>query len=447
MDRRRFLATTGAGLTLASISGCLGLTGGSSPLRPVDCSPFDDSQPSSGWLDGGSESSSLNSISGSWHSPHHDNQNTGYNPDAEGPRECPSRRWDFRVELTEEHLNGNNQETHYSVMTSPVLHDDTLYFCDNENELYAVDVQTGELNWTKSLEGWYIYGPTYHDGVLYLSTGGYLRAIDAASRETLWSLQEPISDQEAAGNSWNRRWMPAAPTAAAGHVFAGTGHGVFHGIEASSGEILWSDTIETGLPGASEISGADENNRFLDPPAVKDGRVCIASDNGRLYAYDMQSGERQWVFQPGSRFQGAAVIQGESVFATASRGIYSVSLADGSINWEYHADAHYMSPAVDGETLIASAGPDYPNRRIIAVNAATGEELWRVPAAAELDCSASIAGGKAVVPVANGLMTVDIATGSPLWYARGGVSPTDSPLLIGDAVITGDRGGYVYAIQ
>ena len=445
MDRRRFLATTGAGLTLTSTSGCLGLAGGSSPFQPVDCSPFDESQPSSGWLDGGSESSSLNSISGSWPSPHHDNQNTGYNPDAEGPRECPSRRWNFRVKITDEHQRGPAPGRYYLIPVSPAFHDETLYFCDSEDELYALDMRTGTVQWTKSVVAAFISGPTYHDGVLYLSTDGYLQALDVASRETLWRVREPISKQDLEGGP--RYWMRTAPTVTDEYVFAGTGHGEFCAIDIDSQEIAWTDTIEVGLPGASEGGHAEDNQEFRGPPVIEGDTVCIPSNNGRLYAYEIQSGERKWVFQPGGRFQAAATIWNGSVFSTNTSGIYSISLADGSVNWKYQADVHYMSPAIDGETLIASAGPDKPNRAVVALDVQTGDEKWRVTAATGSDAAPAIANGTTVIGVSDGLLAIDIASGSPQWFAPGAANIRNAPLLVGDAVIAADLDGYVYAIQ
>ena len=78
-----------------------------------------------------------------------------------------------------------------SVKNNMALCNGTLYACDVEGNLYAVNSQTGKLGWSKKLREAelhpiYTQGVTVHNGVVYAGHGHYLTALDAKNGDVIW---------------------------------------------------------------------------------------------------------------------------------------------------------------------------------------------------------------------------------------------------------------------
>lgn len=78
-----------------------------------------------------------------------------------------------------------------SVKNNMALWNETLYTCDVEGNLYAVNSQTGKLVWSKKLREAelhpiYTQGVTVHNGVVYAGHGHYLTALDAKNGDVIW---------------------------------------------------------------------------------------------------------------------------------------------------------------------------------------------------------------------------------------------------------------------
>jgi outer membrane protein assembly factor BamB len=433
MNRRLFLSSITSSFITAT--GCLGQWRDEQreSVGEVKCVDKTDSSKSE---------KTVSSVTGDWPSPQFDAQNTAFNPDASGFRECPEKRWQFRVNV-EEPRNVVN----YGVQSPPVLHDGTLFVCDNENELYAVDATTGEITWTAGLPGWFIYGPTYADGVLYLTADRHLQAISVQSRSERWRRTPPSPNGRTEKD--DQAWMPAAPAVYDGRIYVGTANGIFCTFEADSGELVWFQSIPERRPPQDDgTSGFNESNVFSGQPAVTEDVVCVSNKNGRLYAFDTESGDRRWVFRAKDRLDTAPVIYGNLVHVTGASGIYAVSLSTGELVWSYKTRDSFTSaaPAIANDVLITVAGDDFPNRNLVALNATTGDLLWELPAFIGLEANPSIADGTVVVGIEHGVLAVRLDSGERLWRIRSEQLP-GAPVLVDGTVFVGDSDGYVYAIR
>lgn len=437
MNRRSFLGTTTAMAT--ALPGCVG--GPDSNQRQavsdVTCS-------NGGTPRGQADSEYPDPVTGDWPSPQFDARNSAYNPEASGVGECPSKQWQFRVDEEKPH-----NSVHDSPQSPPVVRNGTLFVCDNENELYALDAATGRTQWTVPLRGWYVYGPTYAHGDLYLTADRHLQAISVRDRSERWARTPPDPTDDVEKD--DQGWMPAAPAVRDGRIFAGTFHGVFCAFDSASGALEWYRPIPKHRPrqdDANPEQGFDESNAFAGQPAVGNGVVCVSNQNGRLYAFDVASGDQQWEFRPGDRLDTAPVIHDDTVYVTGASGIYAVSLSTGELVWSYRAGDTFSAsaPAIARSTLVSVAGPDFPNRNLVALDATSGDLLWKTPAATGLDSNPSIGAETVVMGMDDGLLAVRLDSGDRSWRVRS-ERPIGAPVLVGDMVFAADGDGYVYALR
>src|SRR5438093_9008708 len=176
---------------------------------------------------------------------------------------------------------------------------------------------------------------------------------------------------------------------------------------------------EEGLINAATVSQLDvqwffstgSGTAFVSAsPSVVDGVVYVGAWNGTMYALDAFSGQPLWTFSindpnPGDRggFPGiqasATVVDGVVYFGAADANVYALDALTGALKWKHSIGkpdtsvegAHvWSSPAVsNGKVYVGkSSHRDAPCVRgaVIALDAATGAEVWRFDPLPERIC-------------------------------------------------------------
>lgn len=210
-------------------------------------------------------------------------------------------------------------------------------------------------------------------------------------------------------------------------------------IGATDGERFYAERGHT-LAAYSAADGAlvweARISRFCAPPAVAAGRVFCPSDD--LTALDAETGRILWSVTPDSTFQlvkGAA--DAERVYAGTLSTVHAFDAATGALVWARSVrDRDWVgvrnrSLVLGGDTLFVTAHGEYSENgylsasAVVALDAATGRELWRFQDGDGTD-SQKI-GGLAVTPDAllysdpeNGqqVVAVDRATREVRWRAE-----------------------------
>ncbi|MEU5344828.1 PQQ-binding-like beta-propeller repeat protein [Streptomyces sp. NPDC020766] len=306
--------------------------------------------------------------------------------------------------------------------------------------------------------------PAVADGVVHVSSGPELYALDAATGQQLWSF---VTGPE--------RISPSAPVVAGSVVHVGsedaTGH--TYALDALTGRQLWK--AGTGAPVTSRAAVADgvvyigngNGLRALDAttgeqrweltggevlgcPTVADGVVYAhvggERDNRGLHAVDAATGERRWRFSTGHEWnEGSAPAVSEgTVFLSSGSSLYAVDAHDGRRRWECRT-GHYVtaSPAV-ADGLVHCGSWDSHH---YAVDTATGEPRWRFAADGAVASSTAVADG--LVHFGSWdhhLYTVDAATGALRGKFPAG-RRVGSPTVVDGVIYVGTLNGHLHALR
>jgi len=83
-------------------------------------------------------------------------------------------------------------------------------------------------------------------------------------------------------------------------------------------------------------------------PAVADGVVYYAPEDGNIYALDAAAGKQIWSHSTGSGIGSAPAVVDGAVYVTCDDGtVHALRASDGKLSWEYKAgDATFASPIV-----------------------------------------------------------------------------------------------------
>lgn len=231
----------------------------------------------------------------------------------------------------------------------------------------------------------------------------------------------------------------ATPLLAAGLLVVGDADGVLHALDAATGAERWATMTHGPIGGAAAGVGA---------------RVLVGTDTG-VDALDVATGTPAWESPlPGPVTRSIAATEGLVIAPLDQGRIAAIRTADGQLAWTVQVapDGQGGTPAMaDGRVFIASGlGSLQPNTRVVAaLDAATGAERWRYPSpeGEELYAPAIRDGRAYIVGEDAKVVAVESATGKELWVATA-TAPIDAlAAIVGSLVIVATTGGTVEAFD
>lgn len=154
----------------------------------------------------------------------------------------------------------------------PAFYAGQMLVADSDGEITSLNPKTGKVNWTKTLERELAAGVVSGFGKFVVSdTEGNVLGFDLESQESLW---ETNIGGEVLANA----------VIDASLVVVKNSVGELVALDSSSGEQKW--TFRSQLP-ALTVRGTGE-------PIIKDGIVFSTFDNGRLGAFQLNTGFFLW---------------------------------------------------------------------------------------------------------------------------------------------------------
>ena len=303
-------------------------------------------------------------------------------------------------------------------VSSPTVVDGTVFVGSVDNNLYAVDTETGTERWVFETGGSVISSPTVVDGTVFaLSNDQNLYAVDAETGDQQWAF-------ETVGLAYS------SPTVVDGTVFVGTLERLY-AVNAQMGTEQWTSGI--GRTGGSLT--------------VVDGTVFGGNTIGsELYAVDAETGTYQWIFRFDGTVGSPTVADGTVFVGSVDNNLYAVDAETGTEQWAFEADDQINSSptVVDGTVFVGSR-----DNNLYAVNIETGTEQWAFETDDEIRSSPTVVDGTALVGSDdNNLYAVDAETGTEQWVFETGRSFTSSsPMVVDGTVFVGSGDNNLYAVD
>ena len=278
----------------------------------------------------------------------------------------------FDVESGDESDEGWELETGGEIHSTPAVSDidgdERVYVGSDDGVVYAFDRATGtELDsWSFSVDGQIRSSPTVVeeladvDPLVFIGAGGAesgLYALDADTGEIEW---EQGTDADVVG-------APAVSVSGEETiVYCCTEDGRLLALDATDGTSRW-----------PPFEDDDEGGGFSSSPVVSDDYVYAASRDSTLYAIDPETGESDWEFETGGVIVATPALGEEYLYLGSRDGsVYAISPATGAEEWEFETDQLIVAPpAIGGDTVFVCTSP---GGDLLALDAATGEEQWAV---------------------------------------------------------------------
>jgi outer membrane protein assembly factor BamB len=276
-------------------------------------------------------------------------------------------------------VNIGKGEQDLSVRQKPAVDVDAVYAADSDNNLVAIDRNTGKIKWTtkpntdKQTTNWKIWeskaipfaltgGPAVYSGLVALGgRNGEVFAFNAADGKMLWKSMVSSS-------------VISAPLITFDTVIVRANDGKVHGLDLSTGAKKWQ--FDRGVPTLSV--------RGNGSPVLGPGMIFVGFEDGSLIALNQQDGKRIWeqlIAKPDGRTEldRMADIDGEiqvgdrEVFATSyHNSTMALAINNGQPIWVREIGG-YAGVGLMSDRLFISD----KNSNVWAMDRNSGNDIWK----------------------------------------------------------------------
>jgi eukaryotic-like serine/threonine-protein kinase len=343
--------------------------------------------------------------------------------------------------------------TQARVTSSPAVANGIVYFGSYDGNFYAVNEADGKLKWKFQTEGerrfaakhihgslpaaetmpdpfdFYLSSPVIWSGNIYFGSGDEnIYALDANSGTLKWKFKT--------GDV-----VHASPAISEGLLFVGSWDTFFYALDAATGAEKW--RFKTG-----EDHNVHNQEGIQSSAAIADGIVYFGCRDSNLYALDAHTGEKRWAFfNKGSWVIGSpAVRDGKVYFSTADTAlVHALDAKSGAeffslkFNWLL-----FSSPAVAGNTLYIGS----EEGKLLTIDLSTQKPGWIFQTDGSKENGAALTnanGGPKYEAVFTENFYDNMVTGVNKLFAVGMIF--SSPVVSGSAVYFGSTDGNLYKLM
>jgi outer membrane protein assembly factor BamB len=244
--------------------------------------------------------------------------------------------------------------------------------------------------------------------------------------------------------------MWAAPTVLDRVAYVGSQDGFLYAVDIQTGQEKWK--FDAGRSVVSTPAVTDETIYFGSGCAGLECRRGPGSDY-YFYALDRQTGQELWRFKTGGGMASSPLlVDGVLYFGSEDEHLYAVDSQTGQELWRFKSEGIiFSSPALAGGLIYFGSGCDcFPSEDeyLYAVDRQTGQEKWRFKTGNWVETSPAVADG--IVYFGSGdqhVYALDGQTGQELWRFKADEVVKDAVSVSAGVVYAGGGDGNLYAID
>ena len=316
--------------------------------------------------------------------------------------------------------------------------------------LISINSSLNELRWYADLNGTLWSTPAYSDGTVYVgSLNGSLYAVNNKNGRLKWKYD--TYHKVFSSPTIHNKSVYFGTRDSNAHKLSTVNNFSLYKLNTSDGSLQWSVDMDQGVFGSASVSN---------------GSVYVGDQNGTMYAISERTGEVRWKFNsqnvpsakdPMVRYGGFAStpsIYNDTIYTASYAGdVYALNASTGQMVWRFNprkngsiSSAVVGSPAVANNKLYVGSY----DGNLYAVDAFSGKEIWRFTTEPRLRISKSspvISGGSVYVGTAGGrvggvggsMYEINATDGTQTWSIHTDEWILSSPAVTEDGVFFTNR--------
>ncbi|WP_197999966.1 outer membrane protein assembly factor BamB family protein [Gimesia alba] len=241
-----------------------------------------------------------------------------------------------------------------------------LYALSTAGIITAFNNETGKKLWATQLgRGNNIsYPPVSNSKYVFITVGMKLYSINRLNGEIDWELQLPGS-------------ASTSPTADEDSIYVGTLNGRVYAWDLKRLKEL---SNESKLPAWRESAirwTYQTGDKVTTPPVVTNRTLLFASQDGSLYSVTLNDRQLTFQFETDAPISASLAENEKSVFlASEDQNLYCLNILNGIVRWRIRTSFPLLKPVtvLDDEVYLSSR-----KKGIFQLSATTGQEQWWQP--------------------------------------------------------------------
>ena len=274
-----------------------------------------------------------------------------------------------------------------------------------------------------------------------------MRCLALADGKELWKQSHPVPYEMNPAARGHGKGPKATPTLADGRIFTLGINGHVSAYDAKTGAVLWRKDFAKDYKDTAPAFGASAS------PLVDGDKVIVhvgGEGGGALTAFDVATGAVKWKWDGDGPAYASPIIGTfggvRQVITQSQKHCFAVSPADGKLLWKIPFatpyDQNSVTPVVVGD-LVIFAGLQKPTFAV-KVNGTTAEQVWESPEMT-MYMSSPVVNGSTVFGMSNkqrgSLFAMNAKTGEVLWKSEGRIGENASLTDIGSALLVMSTSG------
>lgn len=212
--------------------------------------------------------------------------------------------------------------------SSAAVFGNKVYFGSSDGNVYALDIETGILQWKFETKDVVHASPAIANNTVYVgSWDSYLYALDAENGTEKWRFktgEDPVI--------FNQVGFQASPAVVDGTIYVGCRDAHVYAVDAATGRKKWDYPTSRSWVNTT--------------PAVRDGVVYAATvDTRRFHALDAKTGRVRFTLTMPLGTFSSPVLAGNYAYIGALSGrLYAIDIRSGKIAWEFQTESSKQDP-------------------------------------------------------------------------------------------------------
>lgn len=276
-----------------------------------------------------------------------------------------------------------------------------VFLASCDQNLYAIDVQSGNKLWEKALKSAVISAPVVLASQIFVvSSNGEVFCFNSATGATVWS------------KALNARAV--APLAILNDFALLVACGEeLRALDVRNGELLW-----------AYFAGAP----VVAAPLVQTNNVYIGTRAGGIHALKGNKGTELWTFQAEGPIVSSPFASADSLYVGTQTGnFYSVEASEGGLIWEYPANGAILSRGAIVFTSVVFASHD---RWLYGCEKYDGRLKWKAAVKGKITSDIAVNRGEIICATEDGwLQNFSSSNGQLRWQSEIG-KHVHAPLLV-----------------
>lgn len=325
------------------------------------------------------------------------------------------------IQLPEKLAERWRYEAGEAIDATVIVAEQTVYIADAMGGIHAVSLADGKLRWRAETELGFLAPPAVSDGLLVVGDiDGVVYAFDAKTGERRWTFTTASE-------------INAGAMFYGDHVLVSSQDGNLYALKASDGSSVW--TYET-------------SDQIQCTPTIAGSRTFLGGCDGQLHTVDLTTGKAAAEPLPlGGPTLSTPAVVGDRAFLTTHGGL--VLAFDWKSNkrlWEFddpeRNQEYRSSPAATEQTVVVAS----QFRKVIALDAETGEPRWSRMLRRFAEASPVIAGDDVWIAATDGrLYRFALSDGTPRWEYELRGSFQAAPVVVDGHLLVANDDGTVIA--